>query len=180
MNRSLAIAAAAAVLACSHATVQTEFDPKAEYARYRTWAFISEPPGPEQAPAVQNPAVLALIRSAVGRELAAKGLAFASDAGPDLLVAVHGFARDRIQVNTYGYGYAYGPYGVHGAPGVAGTDVRQYRDGTLILDLVDARTKQLVWRGTASDTVSSTSQVKGVVEAAVHDMLAHYPPKVAK
>jgi hypothetical protein len=180
MTRSLALAAAAALLACSHAAVQTEFDPKAEYARYRTWTWIAQPPGPEQAPAIQNPAVLALVRAAVERELGARGLARASGAEPDLLVAVHGFARDRIQVNTYGYAMPVGPYGMYGAPAAYGTEVRQYRDGTLILDLVDGRTKQLVWRGTASDTVSSPSQVKDVVQAAVRDMLVHYPPKVAK
>jgi hypothetical protein len=177
MTRTLAIAAAAAALACAHANVNTEFDPKAEYARYKTWSWIAQPPGQEEAPAVRNPAVLALIRTAVERELTARGLVPANGAEPDLLVAVHGFARDRIEVTNYGYAVPVGPYGMYGAP-VYATDVQQYREGTLILDLVDARSKQLVWRGTATDTVTSPSQVKHVVDGAVRDLLVNYPPKI--
>lgn len=182
MTRWFAIAAWAALLACSHAQVSTEYDPAAEYGRYKTWAWVAQPPGAEQAPAVRNPGVLSLIRGAVERELAAKGLALASGGQPDLFVAVHGFAQDRIEVTNYGYAAPVGPYatyGMHGTPSYA-TDVRQYREGTLILDLVDAGTKQLVWRGTATDTVTSVSQVQEVVTAAVKDMLANYPPKLQK
>jgi hypothetical protein len=172
MARSIAIAAAASLLllACSHAKVQTEFDPKAEYPRYKTWAWIAQQPGPEQAQAIRNPAVLGLVRAAVERELAARGLAAASGGEPDLLVAVHGFARDRIEVTNYGYASWH-------APPMYASDVQVYREGTLILDLVDARTKQLVWRGTATDSVTSTSQVREVVDSAVREMLANYPPK---
>jgi hypothetical protein len=178
MVRALAIAAAAALLACAaHANVSTEFDPKADYARYRTWAWIPQEPGEEQAPAVRNPAVAELIRTAVARELPARGLVPANGAEPDLLVAFHGVARDRVEVTNYGYAVPVGPYGMYGAPMYA-TDVRQYREGTLVLDLVDARTKQLVWRGVATDTVTSPSQVKHVVDGAVRDLLVHYPPEV--
>jgi hypothetical protein len=180
MNRSCALAAAAAaLLACSHAKVETQFDPKAEFARYRTWAWVAEQPGPEQAEAVRNPAVMGLVRQAVERELGARGLARASGPEPDLLVAVLGFAHDRIEVTHYGYAEPVA-YGWYSPPGAYGTNVQQYREGTLVLDLVDARTKQLVWRGTATDTVSSTSQVPAVIDAAVKDMLASYPPKGAR
>jgi hypothetical protein len=177
MSRALAVAVAAAALACAHANVSTEFDPKADYARYRTWAWIPQAPGEEEAPAVRDPAVAAFIRSAVERELPARGLAPANGAAPDLLVAFHGVARDRVEVASYGYVVPAGPYGMYGAPMYA-TDVRQYREGTLVLDLVDARKKQLVWRGVATDTVTSPSQVKHVVDGAVRDLLVHYPPEV--
>jgi hypothetical protein len=181
MSRSCVIAAAAgaALLACSHAKVETQFDPKAEYGRYKTWSWIAEEPGPEQAQAVRNPAVLGLVRSAVERELAARGLARATGAEPDLLVAVHGFAHDRIEVTHYGYAEPVA-YGWYSPPGAYGTNVQQYREGTLILDLVDAKTKQLVWRGTATDTVQSTSEVPKVIDGAVKEMLGHYPPKATQ
>jgi hypothetical protein len=180
MTRTIAFALAAASLAaCSHAKVQTEFDPKAEFPRFKTWSWIAQEPGAEQAQAVRNPAVLGLIRAAVERELAARGLVAAGGGEPDLLVAVHGFAQDRIEVTNYGYVAPVGPYGWYGAP-MHAADVRQYREGTLILDLVDARSKQLVWRATATDTVTSPSQVQQVIDAAVRDMLVNYPPKQGK
>ena len=48
-------------------------------------------------------------------------------------------------------GYGYGGYGYGGGPLSATTTIRKYTRGTLVIDVWDARTKQLVWRGTASD-----------------------------
>jgi hypothetical protein len=55
--------------------------------------------------------------------------------------------------------------------------VQQYREGTLVVDLVDRASKQLVWRGTAVDTVTSAAQVQDKVDAAVRDLFANYPPR---
>jgi len=54
-------------------------------------------------------------------------------------------------------------------------DVREYRDGTMIIDLVDASTKQMVWRGTATDTFSPGAEAQKAGEA-VEKTLAEYPP----
>jgi len=54
-------------------------------------------------------------------------------------------------------------------------EVRQYRDGTLIIDLVDARSKQMIWRGTATDTFSPGMEAQKAAEA-VSKTLAEYPP----
>jgi hypothetical protein len=56
-------------------------------------------------------------------------------------------------------------------------DLRKAREGTLTLDLVDARTKELVWRGSVSDTVADPGHLKLVVDDAVKQLLAGYPPK---
>lgn len=185
--RQLALAAAlcATLAGCATAKVTTEFNPKADFRAYKSYAWVTSAPGPEQAPAIRNPAVLALVHQAIDRELANRGMQRVETGQPDLLVAVHGMAKDRIEVQTYGYAYAASPYGYYGGPMMGpypgpvamGGTVQQYRDGTLILDLVDGKTRELVWRGTASDTVSDPSQVQGVVNDAVKAMLAEYPPK---
>jgi len=169
----------ALLASCSTVKISTEYNPKADFASYRTYAWAAVEPGPEEAPSIRNPAVYSMVRTAVDRELSARGLTPDESGQPDLLVVVHGMARDRIEVSSYGYAYAPLYYGPHGAMmvGTSATEVRQYRDGTLLLDLIDAKTHQLVWRGTASDTVSSPSEVQGVVNNAVKTLLAEYPPK---
>ena len=180
MRHAALPAALCALLAgCSTLRTSVEYNPKADFSSYKTYAWSSIQPGPEEAQAIRNPAFYSMVRAAVDRELAARSLTPDQSGRPDLFVIAHGMAQDRIEVTSYGYAYApvyYGPYGPV-MMGPAGVDVRQYRDGTLLLDLVDAKTSQLVWRGTASDTVSSTSEVQGVVNNAVKTILAEYPPK---
>jgi hypothetical protein len=177
--RALPLALLAAALGCagSQVNVQTEFDPKADPARYQTYAWIASPPGPEQAPAARNPLVRGWIVQAVERELAAKGLRKVElDASPSFLVAIHGYARSRIEVQQYGYTYGYGPYGFYPAPVGVMTDVREYKEGTLLVDFVDAGTKSLIWRGTATATLASQTPSQREVDVAVKEVLAAYPP----
>ncbi len=181
-SRVSILALAAALAGCSSLKVNTEYDPTAPYATYKTYAWIANPPGPEQAPAIRNPVIQQQVVAAVDREMARKGFALTKpDASPDVLVSVHGWAQQRIEVTNYGYSYggayAYGPYRPMPVPG--GTDVHTYTDGTLLLDFVDAKAKKLVWRGTASDTFSSPdlNAVKRSVDEAARQLLDAYPPK---
>ena len=183
MRRTAILAALCATLAgCAGARITTEFNPKLDFRGFKTYAWNPTGPGAEQASSIRNPAVYALVREAVDRELANRGLVRVDTGMPDLLVAVHGMAKDRIEVQTYGYaygGYGYygGPFGAYPGPIAVGGTVQQYRDGTLIVDLVDARTKELAWRGTASDTVSEPSQIQGAVNNAVKTLMKEYPPR---
>ena len=72
------------------------------------------------------------------------------------------------------YGYGYGGYW-----GGGGVDVYQYTEGTLILDLIEAKSKQLVWRGMAQGTIdenASPEQRERRLNEAVMRMLANFPP----
>jgi hypothetical protein len=173
---------AAALAGCSSLKVSTQYDPTAPYPSYKTYAWVTAQPGPEQAPSIRNPVVKAQVQSAVDRELKVKGFTLTSaDANPDLLVAVHGWAQSRIEVNNYGYGYtgvySYGPY--RPAMPVSAVEVQSYTDGTMLLDFVDGKTKKLVWRGTASDTFTSPTPdaVARSVDEGVRQLMQAYPPK---
>jgi hypothetical protein len=56
------------------------------------------------------------------------------------------------------------------------TDIREYRDGTMLIDLVDAQTHKLVWRGTAQDTFEPGAEAKTIANA-IDKTLAQYPPQ---
>ena len=81
---------------------------------------------------------------------------------------------------TYmGGGWGYGPgwgWGM-GGMGTSTTTVRQYDVGTVVLDMWDAGQKRLVWRGTASDTVSDDPQkTTEKIHTAVERLFENYPP----
>ena len=94
----------------------------------------------------------------------------ASTSTPDLLVAYHLGIKDKIDVSSWGYGY-----GRWGGWGGGNLDVRQYKEGTMIIDLVDASTRELVWRGIGKGVVGSGSPETKIREA-VTEILSNYPP----
>ena len=179
--RTTALALAAALAGCSSMKVKTEYDPSAPYPTYKKYAWIARDPGAEQTPAIRNPAVRNLVIATVDRELAKKGFVLAKgEEQPDFLVSVIGWTQQGVQVTNYGYGYGagyvYGPYSAPIAP-MPMTDVRVYTDGTMVLDFVDAKTTKLVWRGTASDTLTSPERVPAIIDDAVRQLVEAYPPK---
>ncbi len=78
------------------------------------------------------------------------------------------------------YGYPWGPFYGPSVAAVPETYVREYEEGSLILDVVDAKAKQLVWRGTAEAELSdnpSASDTRQRIDEAVGQVLSRFPPK---
>jgi hypothetical protein len=83
----------------------------------------------------------------------------------------------KIDVQDWGYSYPRYPYGGWYGGQV---DVYQYNEGTLIVDIVDAKTNQLVWRGTATKTIdesASPEQREANLKEVVSRIFEKYPPK---
>ncbi len=113
------------------------------------------------------------IKESADRQLTAKG--YTTDANnPDFLVLYHIGAEDKINVTDWGYGY--GRYGGRYGRGV---DVYQYKEGTLILDVIEAKSKQLVWRGFATGTIDPNASIetrKKKLDEVITKILAKFPP----
>jgi hypothetical protein len=87
-------------------------------------------------------------------------------------------ARDELQINHVAYSpYAPWGYGYWGGFNYGYTEVRSYKKGTLVLDIVDARTHQLVWVGTLEREVQSVNPSGKKVRKAVSKLLKNFPPK---
>jgi len=160
-----------AVLAagCTTLKVYTDHDPGADFSRFKTFDFIGQPKG-------LDPLMAKRARAEVALQLKAKGLQRATGRA-DLLVAIVARARTEHQVNTVSYGWGWG-YGWWGGMGGSTSYVRNVPIGALVVDLVNARNKQLVWRGTARDYLSPDPQENaGMLHRAVSKMFESYPPK---
>jgi len=165
--------AAAAVFACSTLSTGADYDPSTDFSRYKTWDLK------EDRRSIDNPLLARRIETAVTAELAKKGMT-RNTSNPDFWVAVHGRLSKQTQINTYdsGWGYGYGwRYG--GGGGMSTTTVTEVPVGTLIVDIVDAGKKELVWRGTASDTLNpeaSPEKKEQNLQEAMAKLLANFPP----
>jgi len=162
---------------CSSIDVYYDVDKDADFTSYKTYDWMPPPePSPDDRDAAEpdDSTNTELIRSLVDAQLVAKGLEREPD-NPDLLVMHHGGSENRIDVG--GFGYAYG--GSYSGWQGAGIGIYSYHGGTLIVDLVDARTGQLAWRGSAQGTLVSgtTRQAKKVIVEAIEKLFEAYPPE---
>jgi len=126
-----------------------------------------------------NPLSEKRVMDEFGSALTKKGWTMADEATADTFVIIHGATQQKRDVNTFYTGYGgYGYYGWGGGMTTAHTSVSEYTVGTLVLDIFNAKDKQLIFRGTASDDLSDKPEKnqKKIVKSA-QKMFKDFPPK---
>ena len=111
--------------------------------------------------------------------IAAKGWKkVAEGAAPDIQVVLHGATQTKHDATTFysgmgGYGYR----GFGGGMATAQTVVNEYTVGTLVVDMFDSKTKNLVFRGTAEDEISDNPEKNAKrLEKASTKLFKNFPP----
>jgi hypothetical protein len=162
---------------CSSVDITTDYDRSMDFATLKTYDWMSTSASAvtanQQAAMFQTSIVNKNIKNAVNEQLKTKGLS-QDTANPDFYIVSHLGTQEKVNVTNYGYGY--GRWGAYGGGGV---DVQQYTQGTLILDFISAKTKELVWRGVASGALAqnpSPEQAQQKINDVVQAMLTEYPP----
>jgi hypothetical protein len=115
------------------------------------------------------------IKGSVNNQLKSKGLRMTSDS-PDFLIATHAGTEEKVSYSDWGY--RYGPY--WRGPSYSRF---KYQEGTLILDFVDAQSKELIWRGRAKGFVDSgmtPEKLDKLVNESVQKILENFPPASSK
>src|SRR5580692_1198835 len=158
--------------AASAQQVKTDYDRSANFAQYKTYSW--------EHVKTKDPLDVDRIKSAVNAALAAKGWTQV-DAGGDVSIVAIEMTRNQQTLNTFydgfGGGWGWRRFG-GGGFGEATTTTETYKVGTLVVDLFDAKSKQLLWRGIASDTLSNNSDKNTKnLDKGVQKMFAHFPPE---
>jgi hypothetical protein len=153
--------------------VKTDYDRNANFSQYKTYSW--------QKVQTRDPLWVDRIKAAVNAALTAKGLAPVESGGDVAIVAVEA-TQDQRTLNTFYDGLGGGwRWRGFGGLGETTTTVDTYKVGTLVVDLFDAHTKTLIWRGSSSDTLSDKSDknIKNLNKG-VEKMFDHFPPDVKK
>jgi hypothetical protein len=156
--------------------VKTDFDKDANFSAIKTFSV-------KIGTTWNNQISEKRVTDEIAQTLAAKGWTQV-DANPDALVLLHGATEKQKSLNTFysgGYGgYGYRGWGGMGGMGTATTTTSEYLVGTLVVDIFDAKSKALMFRGTASDEISDKPE-KNVkkLDKASNKMFKDFPP-VAK
>jgi hypothetical protein len=154
-----------------------DFDKTAPFATYRTYSLKDGTP-------TGNPLLDNRLVSAIEMQLAAKGFV-RQDTDPDVFVVYHVAMDKEKDITSYSSGPMYGGYGYGwgGGWGSTTTDVRvrEILIGTVAVDLVDARLKQVVWRGLGTKEINTNAKPEKRdenISKAMEKIFKNYPPKV--
>jgi hypothetical protein len=180
--RLAAIVVAAALVggcASSGPDVRADFDPSADFGKYRTYGFLA----PQSTNATEFKSIATqILQSAAAREMEARG--YTRSDTPDLAINFKGKLEEKTDIESTPapyYGPSYGYRGWYGAPygGMGGTEVttRHYKVGTLVMDIIDREKRQAVYQGGYEDVVSKKmlENREATLNAAVATMFAKYP-----
>ena len=156
--------------------VKTDYDRAANFSQYKTysWKKVQTP----------DPLWVDRIKAAVDAALAAKGWTQVESGGDISIVAID-IDRNQQTLNTFyddfGGGFGRRGFGGLGGFGEATTTPETYTVGTLVVDLFDAKTKGLVWRGVSSGMLSNKS-AKNIanLNRGVQKLFQHFPPESLK
>ena len=168
---------------CVGPKVQTDFDSSAEFSAFRTFAFTGLTDR-DQNGVLDNSLLRKRLEEMVGQQLTAKGLRQVGlEDHSDLLVHFWVGVKDKQRVESTGVrGGAYG--GRYGwRTGYSGGEVTtyEYQEGTLIVDLVESPTMELVWRAMIVETLRDSPEKNAeMTNKGVATAFKNYPPRGQK
>jgi uncharacterized protein DUF4136 len=170
---------------CAGQKVTTDYSPATSFSQYRTFALVMPPDTGAQQLLDQR------VRNAVQTQLTAKGLTVADREHADLYVGYGMVDKTHRTVYSYRDGWGWGGgwgwrnyrWGV-AWPMTTQRQIETYTDGTVVVNLVDAKTKQVVWEGEVPGVVSLPVEnpIKATqqVDEAVAKMFTKYPPQSSR
>ena len=173
------------VLAASPALAQkvyVDYDKSVDFDAYRTFAWVVTD---ETSMRGESPLVHSRIKNSIEHYLSQGGLTEDAEA-PDLYVTYHTSSQEKVNYTTssmgagYGPGWGWDPYWGGGMT-TSTTTAHTYEQGTLIIDLWDAETKNMIWRGSATAVVKSKPEkLAKQIDQAVAKMVATFDKKRKK
>jgi hypothetical protein len=153
--------------------VRTDFDHQANFGQYKTYSWKEIKPGASLWDS--------RIKNAVNAQLEAHGLAQVADGGDISIVAIKTSQTQRTLQTFYdgfGGGWRWRGFGDFGE---STTTEQDYQEGTLVIDLYDGKTKQLIWRGSTESVLSDKAEKNEKnLDKGVAKMFKDFPPGSGK
>lgn len=162
---------------CNAIQVATDYDTKADFTKYKTFAFYK--------PGIDKVAVSDLDKKRILRALETELLAqgFVKSDNPDFLVSFFTKSRERVNVNQNNMGFGYG-FGWGWNPWMWGgmnnnVNVSQYTEGTLFVDFIDKSKNELIWQGIGTGALKIENRAKKEerINQFVQEIVSRFPPK---
>lgn len=178
------VTTALSLAACAGSRVATDYDPNASFAPLETFAWLEPVRDEVEDPLLDSPLLNRKVERAVADALLARGYSRVdAPADADFLVTYHTASRERLRDRggfSIGLGFGHGWHHGHSAmflgPQHYFPRIEGYQEGTLMIDVLDARSRDLLWRGWIRNTVDPSNYSDEAVDAAVREILDRFPP----
>ncbi len=174
---------------CASHKVGYDYDRSASFSTYRTYAWMLDEQEKTGDRRVDSSSTDIRVRTAIAAQLRLKGYTASASGRPDFLVAYY----IQVKEGAAAQSQQYFSDGMTGRPFVHSVDTRNpsgmpktepeapsYMAGTLLVDIIDASSNKLVWRGTASGLVEpnlSSQERDERIRKILRDVLSNFPPK---
>ncbi|AWG23785.1 DUF4136 domain-containing protein [Flavobacterium kingsejongi] len=159
---------------CASVRVQSDYDKNTDFSQYKTFAFYKTGIDKVEISDLDKKRIL----RAIDEQLTAKG--FSKSDNPDLLINIFTKSREQVNVSQFNAGWGYG-WGWGWNPWMWGgnyTTVNTYSEGTLYIDLIDGKKKELIWQGVGEGVLTrDTSKKEERINEFVTRILAQFPPE---
>lgn len=153
-------------VSCSSIRVSSDYESATDFSKYKTFAFYKT--GIDKAP-ISDIDKRRIMRS-IETELQTKGIQLTEN--PDLLVSIFTKAREQVDVyQPHWTPYYYNPYQT--------ANISKYTEGTLFIDIIDAKDKKLIWQGIGSGALTKSSKPEKReenIQVFVKEILEKFPP----
>jgi len=161
--------------------VSYNFDQMADFTKYKTYHWEKHPNSVDI-----DPLTVSQLTAALDTELSKKGLTRQEQGNTDLAIVYQLAVKNEKELTTFSSGYGMGAgWGGswYGGSGTTTTTVNTITVGTLALDIYDATSKKLIWRGVATkslDTGAKPEKRQKNMAKGAAKLLKKYPPMVKK
>jgi hypothetical protein len=173
------IATGILVGACATVSVKSDYDKSIDFSAFKTyqWSQGDTPPGDAFK---ENPFLRDRVIKAINKHLQEKGFEQQDSDLADLSISVYAMVEEKTRGDEWNawdrsgwYNPRWGPYG-------GDVEASQYRQGTLVVDIVNMSAKELVWRGLGYKTIKEIAKDQNKVDEIVAKIFADFPPKAKK
>jgi hypothetical protein len=169
---------------CTSSKIYTDKDPQSNLTQYHTFKFTDGDTQLKTNPLYSSSLLENSIHAQIAIELEKRGIVENVEK-PDMLVAYHTYTeKKRSAVNNYypmmygGWGWSFYPRGFFAFPYSFWNGYSrsyEYTEGTLIIDAIDAKTNQLVWRGSISNAIENPNNLHKKAIKAVELIFKKFP-----
>ena len=167
---------------CTSVRVLSDYNKEADFNGYKSYAFYKTGIDKAHISDLDKKRIL----RAIDAEMGSRGLTKSKN--PDILISI--FTKEREQVDIYnnywggGFGWGWNPWYWGPGPGFYGNgaNVSTRTQGSLYIDLIDAKNKELVWQGKGEGTLANIKNIEKKEERIrefVTEILQQYPPALA-
>lgn len=188
MRKVLMVSSLLALIYACSPRVAVDKSSQADFNKYKTFAWMDSDIKAGQNPIYYNQIASESVENTMNGVLSEKGLQQVNSK-PDLLVGYHFFVENKTRTVSSPMSPFYGPYLGWGRWGYAGWGPgwwgwagpqyreEQYKAGTLVVDMVDARTRKLVWRGSIENALADPSRITAQLSREAERIVEKFPDR---